>query len=225
MRLCNPPRVVARNHELTKKKHAAVVTRGRGLHPLREQDNAFKQRLEKFQLLKVKKDKINKNLAKKKRLEQRADHRKNGSRGDNVSINSTGWERRTFLSHDERVRHKKEEQIKASLALKRQKLLQVKKHFVANERFNPIDHGILVPKHELELEIEQAIIEGDHNKATEMSDLLADTEYQQKIDKAIQSVDSEDTTKEEMDIIKKKKGVQLHWGFEEKKRWESKGNM
>lgn len=77
----------------------------------------------------------------------------------------------------------------------------------------------------LELSIEKCVAEGDIAKAEELSDRLAIRELGVKIAKAAACrnfVKAKQEAEAAQEAQKKKK---LAWGFEAKKRWETKSNM
>ncbi|XP_054687499.1 protein FAM204A isoform X2 [Grus americana] len=77
----------------------------------------------------------------------------------------------------------------------------------------------------LELSIEKSVAEGDIDKAEELSDRLATRELGVKIAKAAACrnfVKAKQEAEAAQEAQKKKK---LAWGFEAKKRWETKSNM
>ncbi|XP_010563002.1 PREDICTED: protein FAM204A isoform X2 [Haliaeetus leucocephalus] len=77
----------------------------------------------------------------------------------------------------------------------------------------------------LELSIEKSVAEGDIDKAEELSDRLAIRELGVKIAKAAACrnfVKAKQEAEAAQEARKKKK---LAWGFEAKKRWETKSNM
>uniref|UniRef100_A0A672LJB9 Family with sequence similarity 204 member A n=1 Tax=Sinocyclocheilus grahami TaxID=75366 RepID=A0A672LJB9_SINGR len=78
----------------------------------------------------------------------------------------------------------------------------------------------------LEKSIESAIAEGDYGKAEELSDRLATRELAVKIAQAADCRDFARTKQEaEASQAARKRRKQIAWGFEAKKRWETKSNM
>ncbi|XP_016127716.1 protein FAM204A-like [Sinocyclocheilus grahami] len=78
----------------------------------------------------------------------------------------------------------------------------------------------------LEKSIESAIAEGDCGKAEELSDRLATRELAVKIAQAADCRDFTRTKQEaEASRAARKRRKQIAWGFEAKKRWETKSNM
>ncbi|XP_077585728.1 protein FAM204A isoform X2 [Stigmatopora nigra] len=102
----------------------------------------------------------------------------------------------------------------------------LKQYFGVNDRFHPPACSKPPPKSGLEKSIEKAIAEGDTAKAEEMSDRLATRELAVKI---VGATDCRDFLqhKQEEDALRaaKKRKRQIAWGFEAKKRWETKSNM
>ncbi|XP_061693862.1 protein FAM204A [Syngnathoides biaculeatus] len=102
----------------------------------------------------------------------------------------------------------------------------LKQYFGVNDRFHPPACSSTSPKSGLEKSIERAIAEGDTAKAEEMSDRLATRELAVKIAEATDCRDFVRRKREE-DALRaaKKRKKQIAWGFEAKKRWETKSNM
>ncbi|XP_062286733.1 protein FAM204A isoform X2 [Scomber scombrus] len=102
----------------------------------------------------------------------------------------------------------------------------LKQYFGVNDRFHPPACSKPPPKSGLEKSIEGAIAEGDIAKAEEMSDRLATRELAVKI---AQAADCRDFVqrKQEEDALRaaQKRKRQISWGFEAKRRWETKSNM
>ncbi|KAL6101495.1 fam204a [Pungitius sinensis] len=102
----------------------------------------------------------------------------------------------------------------------------LEQHFGANDRFDPPACSKPPPKSGLEKSMETAIAEGDIAKAEEMSDRLATRELAAKI---AQAADCRDFVrrKQEEDALRaaQKRKNQTAWGFEAKRRWETKSNM
>lgn len=103
---------------------------------------------------------------------------------------------------------------------------ELKQYFGANDRFHPPACSKPPPKSGLEKSIERAIAEGDIAKAEEMSDMLATRELAVNIAQAADCRDFVQRKQEEEALraaTKRKK--EIAWGFEAKKRWETKSNM
>ncbi|XP_077438106.1 protein FAM204A isoform X2 [Vanacampus margaritifer] len=102
----------------------------------------------------------------------------------------------------------------------------LKQYFGVNDRFHPPACSNPPVKSGLEKSIERAIAEGDTAKAEEMSDRLATRELAVKIAEATDCRDFVQRKQEE-DALRaaKKRKKQIAWGFEAKKRWETKSNM
>ncbi|XP_064519747.1 protein FAM204A isoform X2 [Pseudopipra pipra] len=130
-----------------------------------------------------------------------------------------------------RKRHRKAKQKKADEVTKSQQLENEEKwkeltqYFGINDRFeSPVDSRA-PQKSGLELSIEKCVAEGDITKAEELSDRLAMRELGVKIAKAAACrnfVRAKQEAEAAQEAQKKKK---LAWGFEAKKRWETKSNM
>ncbi|XP_006011006.1 protein FAM204A isoform X2 [Latimeria chalumnae] len=103
---------------------------------------------------------------------------------------------------------------------------ELKQYFGVNDRFEPPPCNRPLPKTRLEENIDKAIADGDLKKAEELSDRLATRELGVKIAKAVdcrEFVKAKQEAEASREVYKKKK--QLAWGFEAKKRWETKSNM
>ncbi|KFV45729.1 Protein FAM204A, partial [Tyto alba] len=131
-----------------------------------------------------------------------------------------------------RKRHRKEKQKKNDEVTKSSQQLtnedkwkELTQYFGINDRFeSPVDSRA-PQKSGLELSIEKSVAEGDVDKAEELSDRLAIRELGVKIAKAAACrnfVKAKQEAEAAQEARKKKK---LAWGFEAKKRWETKSNM
>ncbi|XP_054687500.1 protein FAM204A isoform X3 [Grus americana] len=131
-----------------------------------------------------------------------------------------------------RKRHRKEKQKKNNEMTKSSQQLanedkwkELTQYFGINDRFeSPVDSRA-PQKSGLELSIEKSVAEGDIDKAEELSDRLATRELGVKIAKAAACrnfVKAKQEAEAAQEAQKKKK---LAWGFEAKKRWETKSNM
>lgn len=103
---------------------------------------------------------------------------------------------------------------------------ELKQYFGVNDRFHPPSCSKPSLKSGLEKSIEKAIAEGDIAKAEEMSDRLATRELAVKIAEAADCRDFV-KSKQEEEALKaaQKRKKEIAWGFEAKKRWETKSNM
>uniref|UniRef100_A0A8D0GAU7 Family with sequence similarity 204 member A n=1 Tax=Sphenodon punctatus TaxID=8508 RepID=A0A8D0GAU7_SPHPU len=98
-------------------------------------------------------------------------------------------------------------------------------YFGVNDRFEPLASKKASQKSGLEVSIDKALAEGDVVKAEELSNRLATRELGVKIAKAVSCrnfVKAKQDAEASQEARKKKK---LAWGFEAKKRWETKSNM
>ncbi|XP_028325337.1 protein FAM204A isoform X2 [Gouania willdenowi] len=103
---------------------------------------------------------------------------------------------------------------------------ELSQYFGVNDRFYPPACSKPPPKSGLEKSIERAIAEGDIAKAEEMSDSLATREMAVKIGRAADCRDFVQHKQEEEALrAAQKRKKQIAWGFEAKKRWETKSNM
>lgn len=116
--------------------------------------------------------------------------------------------------------------MKESTSAPEKHLEGLKQYFGINERFDPPACSRPPPKSGLEKTIERAIESGDYEQAEELSDRLATRELAVKIKDAVDCRDFVQA-KQEMEASKaaKKRKKNLVWGFEAKRRWETKSNM
>ncbi|XP_071419752.1 protein FAM204A [Pithys albifrons albifrons] len=131
-----------------------------------------------------------------------------------------------------RKRHRKAKQKKTDEVTKsnqqlenEEKWKELTQYFGINDRFESPVHSRAPQKSGLELSIEKSVAEGDIAKAEELSDRLAIRELGVKIAKAAACrnfVKAKQEAEAAQEAQKKKK---LAWGFEAKKRWETKSNM
>nr|XP_015202506.1 PREDICTED: protein FAM204A isoform X1 [Lepisosteus oculatus]XP_015202507.1 PREDICTED: protein FAM204A isoform X1 [Lepisosteus oculatus] len=139
------------------------------------------------------------------------------------------------VRHRKRKRHKKADEKTVSMEPEKESMLQaereahwneLKQYFGINDRFQPPASSRPLPKTGLEKNIDKAIAEGDLETAWELSDNLAARETAVKIAK---SADCRDfvKAKQEAEASREaqKRKKQVAWGFEAKKRWETKSNM
>ncbi|XP_038614343.1 protein FAM204A [Tachyglossus aculeatus] len=102
---------------------------------------------------------------------------------------------------------------------------ELTQYFGINDRFEPLIHNKHLQKSGLEVSIDKSVAEGDIEKAEELSNRLATRELGVKIAKAVSCrnfVKAKKDAEASQEARKKKK---LAWGFEAKKRWETKSNM
>ncbi|TRY81787.1 hypothetical protein DNTS_023113, partial [Danionella cerebrum] len=107
-----------------------------------------------------------------------------------------------------------------------ERLKELTQYFGVNDRFKPPPCSRPPLMSGLEKSIESAIAEGDYKKAEELSDRLATRELAVKIAQAADCRDFARNKQEaEASRAAQKKRKQISWGFEAKKRWETKSNM
>ncbi|XP_052568222.1 protein FAM204A isoform X4 [Peromyscus californicus insignis] len=102
---------------------------------------------------------------------------------------------------------------------------ELTQYFGANDRFEPPVKQKKVEKSGLEKRLDQAVEEWDVEKAEELSNQLATRELGVKISKAIACHKFVKAKKEAENSQAARKKKKLAWGFEAKKRWETKSNM
>ncbi|XP_018766131.1 protein FAM204A isoform X2 [Serinus canaria] len=125
-----------------------------------------------------------------------------------------------------KAKQRKTDEVAKSQQLENEdKWKELTQYFGINDRFeSPVDSRA-PQKSGLELSIEKCVAEGDIAKAEELSDRLAIRELGVKIAKAAACrnfVKAKQEAEAAQEAQKKKK---LAWGFEAKKRWETKSNM
>lgn len=77
----------------------------------------------------------------------------------------------------------------------------------------------------LEERLDNAIKEGNLDEAEAVNKQLVQQDFASKLLRAVECRDYVKRKAVEEETVKKKKKSKLHWGFEQKQRWESKGNM
>lgn len=137
------------------------------------------------------------------------------------------------IKRQRKRRHKKGGTENCSSEQKREPEVKRKEHwkeltqyFGISDRFKPPSCSKPPLMSGLEKSIESAIAEGDYGKAEELSDSLATRELAVKIAQAADCRDFSRTKQEaEASRAAQKRRKQIAWGFEAKKRWETKSNM
>jgi len=102
---------------------------------------------------------------------------------------------------------------------------KIKQYMNPNPQLRDIPHGRLGEKTPGELEIEEAITQGDYGRAISLSDKFQTHESATQILNAISCVRYSECKKEEERILRLYKKPRLDWTFDSKARWERKGNM
>ncbi|XP_028391485.1 protein FAM204A-like [Dendronephthya gigantea] len=80
-------------------------------------------------------------------------------------------------------------------------------------------------KSKLEERLDEALMEGNFSEAEKLSDEISEQELSVKIADAIEVREYKKQKELEEKLKKSKKKKKLLWGFEQKEKWESKGNM
>uniref|UniRef100_A0A8C6X5Q5 Family with sequence similarity 204 member A n=1 Tax=Naja naja TaxID=35670 RepID=A0A8C6X5Q5_NAJNA len=110
-------------------------------------------------------------------------------------------------------------------SVKERHFKELTQYFGINDRFKPLESKETTQKSGLEISIDKCVAEGNIAQAEELSDRLATRELGVKIAKAVacrKFVKAKQDVEVTQEARKKKK---LAWGFEAKKRWETKSNM
>ncbi|XP_007518526.1 protein FAM204A [Erinaceus europaeus] len=102
---------------------------------------------------------------------------------------------------------------------------ELTQYFGVNDRFDPPVKKKKVEKSGLEKKIDQAVDEWNIEEAEELSNQLATRELGVKIAKAVACHNYVKAKKEAENSQVARKKKKLAWGFEAKKRWETKSNM
>ncbi|XP_065919387.1 protein FAM204A-like [Dysidea avara] len=101
---------------------------------------------------------------------------------------------------------------------------QLKQFLDPNPQLKGVPQGDTQPKSGLEERLEDAIVDGRLDAATELSDKLADRKFVTQVATAFDCKQYLDKTKVD-DKSKRSKQQKLHWRFDAKERWETKSNM
>ncbi|XP_053306189.1 protein FAM204A [Spea bombifrons] len=102
----------------------------------------------------------------------------------------------------------------------------LQQYFGANDRFEPPVCNKVIKKSRLEDGVDRAIRMGDIEVAEELSDQLATREMAVKVTRAASCHNYlKAKQEEEATQASQRKKRNLGWGFEAKKRWETKSNM
>ncbi|XP_066211119.1 protein FAM204A isoform X2 [Saccopteryx leptura] len=120
---------------------------------------------------------------------------------------------------------KNEEESHSEQSSSETHLKELTQYFGVNDRFEPPVKKKKVEKSGLEKRIDQAVEDWDIEKAEELSNQLATRELGVKIAKAIACHNFVKAKKEAENSQVARKKKKLAWGFEAKKRWETKSNM
>ncbi|XP_003223535.2 protein FAM204A [Anolis carolinensis] len=128
-------------------------------------------------------------------------------------------------SRKEKLKKDSEEITESQQSIKETKLKELTQYFGINDRFKPLASREAPPKSGLEISIDKSLAEGNIEQAEELSDRLATRELGVEIAKAVACrnfVKAKEEAEASQEARKKRK---LAWGFEAKKRWETKSNM
>ncbi|XP_006754961.1 PREDICTED: protein FAM204A isoform X3 [Myotis davidii] len=120
---------------------------------------------------------------------------------------------------------KNEEESHSEQSPSETQLKELTQYFGVNDRFEPPVKKKKIEKSGLEKRIDQAVEEWNIEKAEELSNQLATRELGVKIAKAIACHKFVKAKKEAENSQAARKKKKLAWGFEAKKRWETKSNM
>ncbi|XP_056662226.1 protein FAM204A-like [Monodelphis domestica] len=133
--------------------------------------------------------------------------------------------RRTKRKRPRKDKLKNNEESGSQQSLNEAQWKELTQYFGINDKFEPLISNRELLKSGLEVSIDKSVAEGDIEKAEELSNRLATWELGVKIAKAVACrnfVKAKKDAETSQEAQKKKK---LAWGFEAKKRWETKSNM
>ncbi|XP_058908469.1 protein FAM204A isoform X2 [Kogia breviceps] len=138
---------------------------------------------------------------------------------------STSRSRKKKRKRSRKGKLKNEEESQSEQSSSETQWKELTQYFGVNDRFDPPVKRKKIEKSGLEKSIDQAVEEWNIEKAEELSNQLATRELGVKIAKAIACHNFVKAKKdaENSQVARKKK--KLAWGFEAKKRWETKSNM
>ncbi|XP_061491850.1 protein FAM204A [Rhineura floridana] len=128
-------------------------------------------------------------------------------------------------SRKAKSKKKNEEVTESQQSIKESQLKELTQYFGINDRFKSLSSKEAPPKSGLEISIDRSLTKGDIAQAEELSDRLATRELGVEIAKAVACrnfVKAKQDADASQEARKRKK---LAWGFEAKKRWETKSNM
>ncbi|XP_032987137.1 LOW QUALITY PROTEIN: protein FAM204A [Rhinolophus ferrumequinum] len=120
---------------------------------------------------------------------------------------------------------KNEEESQSEQSSSQTQWKELTQYFEVNDRFEPPVKRKKIDTSGLEKSIDQAVEEWNIEKAEELSNQLATRELGVKIAKAIACHNFVKAKKEAENSQVARKKKKLAWGFEAKKRWETKSNM
>ncbi|CAG8457447.1 18821_t:CDS:2 [Dentiscutata erythropus] len=87
------------------------------------------------------------------------------------------------------------------------------KYVNMNSHLKGVDHGRLAPKGRLEKELDKAVANGDLDLASKISDQIAQRNYENTIQEAIECKEYDERKKREEELKAKKKKPKLKWGY------------
>uniref|UniRef100_A0A098M1H8 Uncharacterized protein C10orf84-like n=1 Tax=Hypsiglena sp. JMG-2014 TaxID=1550645 RepID=A0A098M1H8_9SAUR len=118
-----------------------------------------------------------------------------------------------------------EEITESQESVKDRHFKELTQYFGINDRFKPLESKETTQKSGLEISIDKCVAEGNIAQAEELSDRLATRELGVKIAKAV-ACRNFMKAKQDVEVTQEaRKKKKLAWGFEAKKRWETKSNM
>ncbi|XP_029466357.1 protein FAM204A [Rhinatrema bivittatum] len=125
----------------------------------------------------------------------------------------------------DKLKRNKTEESESQQVPKGNPLDELQQFFGINDKFQPPVSSKKDQKSGLEVSVDQAVDRGDIEEAEELSDALATREMGVKIAHAVACRNYVKAKQEEEASREVQKKRKLAWGFEAKKRWETKSNM
>lgn len=173
----------------------------------------------KFQELKERRNAINKFSFKKRA------RRKRKIAGAESLTNVGGNSEDPSIKSQESKQEQESEAESSQLAMREAHWNELRQYFGADDRFKSPACSTLLSKTNLEKNLDKAIATGDIDEAERLSDNLAVRKLSVQIAKAVDCRDFAKAKQEAEASQQAPKKKQLPWGFEAKKRWETKSNM
>jgi membrane-bound lytic murein transglycosylase len=190
----------------------------------------------KLQELKNKRDKICKSLKMEEKKEQKNFWKKRNlfmnkllcDFPNNADVQSLATPRSLAAESDQQKNNKNDKNTINNNKddLNKKEMMELRQYIGSNKHLSDETTEMKnIFQYETEKKIEEAIRRGDHELALQLSDDLARKNQEDEIKEALERKRYADYLRKEQEKATKKKGPRLLWGFENKERWECKGNM
>uniref|UniRef100_UPI00398F52DB protein FAM204A isoform X2 n=1 Tax=Pristiophorus japonicus TaxID=55135 RepID=UPI00398F52DB len=171
----------------------------------------------KFQELKERRNSITQTSFKK-----RVRRKRKAAGAGSTNVRKDGEESSIKIQKSE---HEQNTENKSKLTVQEAHWSELKQYFGTNDRFEFPACNTSRSKTNLEKNLDKAIATGDIDEAEQLSDSLAVRELGVKIAKAVDCRDFAKAKQEAEVSQQAQKKKHLAWGFEAKRRWETKSNM